>query len=581
MTRYGSDLIADLLNCYELPYIAFNPGATFRGTHDSILNYAGGRPPIIECTHEKIAVGIAHGYAKATNTPMAVFLHNLVGMMHAPMGIYYAYLDRAPMMIFGATGPMAAGRRRRTDWDHTAMAQGEMLRDIVKWDDQPYDADGVVHSFARGYRIARTEPTGPVYICYDVTFQEDELTAPVPLPDPSRGGLHSRIGIDRTALESLVALLMSAKRPVIVANSVGRNHASVPVLVALAEFLAAPVVDLNERLNFPNVHPLFALGGKVLKDADLVLALDVRDLHITLAQVDNDKRPTGRRVVPEDCRVVSVGVDDLETSAWAQNSMHFTPVDLSVMADTYTALPEILDACRRAASTAAPDSSVSNREVRMSMWRENHTAQRARWYEQAQADADASPMTTAQLVLQVGSALQGKDWVLTGNTVLDWTRKLWKFDQPYRHAGKHQGTGTQIGIAMGVALANKGSGRLVVDLQPDGDLMFDLGALWVAAKHKIPMLIVMYNNRAYNNSWDHQYRVAGWRNRSRDNVPVGTEIDGPAPDFAAAARSLGWYAEGPCMRAEELPAALARAIQYVEKEGKPALVDAVTRRGKE
>lgn len=578
MPRYGSDLIVDLLNCYEIPYIAFNPGASFRGTHDSILNYASNRPQIVECAHEEIAVGIAHGYAKVTGKPMAAFLHNLVGLLHAPMAMYYAYLDRAPMLVLGASGPMAAGRRRRTDWDHTAVVQGDMIRNIVKWDDQPFDADGVVHGFARGYRVACTEPKGPVYICYDVCFQEDELPAPVELPDPARGGLHTRIAIDRGALEPLVKSLLNAKRPVIIANTVGRNKERIQTLVELAEFLAAPVLDLNERMNFPNTHPLFALGGKVLSEADLVLALDVRDLYVTLAEVNHDKRPTGRRVIPEDCRVIAIGLDDLETSNWSQNSQRFTQVDASILADTFTALPEILAACRAQEALASPDSSVSHRAARMVERSENHRVQRAKWLEQAQADANAAPMTVAQMVLQVGEALQGKDWVLTGNTVLDWTRKLWNFDQPHRHAGKHLGTGTQIGVALGVALAYKGTGKLVVDLQPDGDLMYDLGALWVAAKNNIPMLIVMYNNRAYNNSWDHQYRVAGWRGRTRDNVPVGTELDGPAPDYAAIARAQGWYAEGPFTRSGELAAAVARAIRVVEQEGKPALVDAVTQR---
>ncbi|MCL4393709.1 MAG: thiamine pyrophosphate-binding protein [Chloroflexi bacterium] len=578
MAKYGSDLIADLLNCYDFPYVAFNPGASFRGTHDSILNYAGNRPPIVECQHEKIAIGLAHGYAKATNKPMAVFLHNLVGLMHAPMGIYYAYVDRAPMMILGASGPMAAGRRRRTDWDHTAVVQGDLIRDIVKWDDQPFDADGAIHGFARGYRIARTEPTGPVYICYDVSFQEDELPAPVELPNPAQGGLHSRLAMEPAALAALVPELLKAQRPVIMAENVGRNHERVQTLVELAEFLAAPVLDLDGRLNFPNTHPLFTLGSKVLTDADLVLSLDVRDLYGTLAELTSDKRPTGGKIIPKDCRVISIGVDDLETSSWAQNSMRFAQVDLSILADTYVALPEIVAACKARAAEASPESSVNNRAARMHMWREKHHTQRARWLEEAKANPDASPMAIPHMVLEVGRALQGKDWVLTGNTVLDWSRKLWDFDQPYRHAGKHQGTGTQIGIAIGVALAYRGTGKLVVDLQPDGDLMYDVGALWTASKNRIPLLVVMYNNRAYNNSWDHQYRIAGWRGRTRENVPVGTEIDGPPPDFAGLARSLGWYAEGPIMRADALGPALARAIRFVETEGKPALVDAVTER---
>ncbi|MDO9066826.1 MAG: thiamine pyrophosphate-dependent enzyme, partial [Chloroflexota bacterium] len=191
-------------------------------------------------------------------------------------------------------------------------------------------------------------------------------------------------------------------------------------------------------------------------------------------------------------------------------------------------------------------------------------------------NGDAFPMTPARMVWEVGQSLQGKDWVLAVNTVQDWARKLWNLDQPYRHPGKHLGPGTQIGGSLGVALAYKGTGKLVVDLQPDGDLMYDVGALWVAAHHQLPMRLVMYNNRAYYNTASHQARIARARGRGQENVHIGTAIDAPAPDFAGLARSQGWYAEGPIANAADLPAALARAIQVVEEEGKPALVDAVT-----
>ena len=180
------------------------------------------------------------------------------------------------------------------------------------------------------------------------------------------------------------------------------------------------------------------------------------------------------------------------------------------------------------------------------------------------------------MVLEVGEAIRGKDWVLTANTVRDWARRLWDIDRPYRHPGRSLGTATQIGISLGVALAYRGSGKLVVDLQPDGDLMYDAGALWVAAHHKIPMLVVMYNNRAYYNSWNHQDKVAKRRGRSRDTVRIGTEIDGPPPDFAGLARSMGWWAEGPVLTRAALADAVRRAIRVVEEEGRPALVDAVT-----
>ncbi|MHB1343159.1 MAG: thiamine pyrophosphate-dependent enzyme, partial [Thermoleophilia bacterium] len=360
------------------------------------------------------------------------------------------------------------------------------------------------------------------------------------------------------------------------ADHVGRHHESVAALVELADLLAAPVVDLNGRLNFPNTHPLFRLDRAPLADADLLLALDVRDLHGCLLKTDSDNRPTGARTVGPGCRLLTVGLGELEISSWSHNSQHFVEVDRSVLADTRTAIPDLIGLCRERVAGAPPDSSVAHHDARMTEHAARHAAQRAAWREEALASPDLDPMTPARMVLEVGEAIGGRDWVLTANTVKDWARRLWDFDRPHRHPGKSLGTATQIGLSLGVALAHKGTGRLVVDLQPDGDLMYNAGALWVAAHHQIPMLVVMYNNRAYYNSWSHQTRLARARERSLDHVPVGTELKNPAPDFAGLARSLGWYAEGPVSLAADLPAALARAIEVVENEGRPALVDAVT-----
>src|SRR5215813_6215305 len=109
---WQSDVIADLIKQYGFPFITLNPGASYRGLHDSLVNHNGNQPPMLVCQHEKIAVQIAHGYAKATGHPLAVIVHNVVGLLHATMGIYYAYTDRAPVFVIGATGPMDEGKRR-------------------------------------------------------------------------------------------------------------------------------------------------------------------------------------------------------------------------------------------------------------------------------------------------------------------------------------------------------------------------------------------------------------------------------------------------------------------------------------
>jgi acetolactate synthase-1/2/3 large subunit len=202
-----------------------------------------------------------------------------------------------------------------------------------------------------------------------------------------------------------------------------------------------------------------------------------------------------------------------------------------------------------------------------------HTA----WAAEAKVDWDASPITLPRLASEIWNAIKNDDWVLSAGTLEDWARKLWDFDKPYRHPGKSLGTATQFGISLGVALAHRDAGRLVVDIQPDGDLMFDAGALWVAAKHRIPLLVVMYNNRAYYNDWEHQIRMARQRGTPVDRAHIGMDLDDPAPDFATLARSMGWYAEGPIDQPGDVHLALKRAIARV-KAGQPALIDTITQK---
>src|SRR5213595_1556313 len=185
---WGSDAIALMLREVDLPYVALNPGASFRGLHDSLVNFLGNRnPQMLLCLHEEHAVAIAHGYAKVTGRPMAVAIHSNVGLMHATMAIYNAWCDRVPMLIVGATGPVDAARRRPwIDWIHTSADQGALIRPYVKWDDQPASVEAALDSLARAYSITRAAPSAPVYVCLDVTLQEQPLATPPPIPDVQR-----------------------------------------------------------------------------------------------------------------------------------------------------------------------------------------------------------------------------------------------------------------------------------------------------------------------------------------------------------------------------------------------------------
>jgi len=565
--RWNSDVIVDLLHRYELPYAALNPGASYRGLHDSMVNYGGNKPVMMLCQHEETAVQIAHGYAKASGKPMVAILHNLVGLLHANMAIYYAYADRAPVFIIGATGPMDETKRRpRIDWIHSALVQGEAVRAYTKWDYQPTVIGGVPESFARAYSVMMTEPRGPIYMCYDAWLQEQPLEQDVPLPPASAAKLPSRLGPDPEALNKAAEMLLEAKRPVILAEFVGREPEGFHALIELAETLGAPVYDVNSRLNFPSRHPLnLSMVKDVFTDVDLVLCLDTRDWERATTRLVSATREV-TSIVPAGAKWIDIGFGDLELSSWAMDYQRLAHADLRILADTTLAIPALTGLVKKGGKRPLRKELVQLRD-----------AARAGWEKEAKEDWDASPITLPRLATEVWNAIKDEDWVLSANTLEEWARKIWDFDRPYRHPGKSLGTATQIGISLGVALAHRDARRLVVDLQPDGDLMFDAGALWVAAKHRIPLLVVMHNNRAYYNDWEHQIRMAKLRGTPLERAHIGMDMDDPAPDFAALATSMGWHAEGPIDRPGDVAPALKRAIARV-KAGQPALLDTITQK---
>jgi acetolactate synthase-1/2/3 large subunit len=411
-----------------------------------------------------------------------------------------------------------------------------------------------------------TEPRGPIYMCYDAWLQEQPLEHEVPLPPQGAAKVPARMAADPEALKQVSEELLKAKRPVILAEFVGREPEGFHALVELAETLGAPVYDVNSRLNFPSRHPLnLSMVKDIFRDADLVLCLDTRDWERATTELVSTTREV-KSIVPAGCKWIDIGFGDLEISSWAMDYQRLAHADLRILADTTLAIPALTGLIGK----------NGKRPVRKNVSDLREAAQ-LRWEKEAKQDWDASPITLARLATEVWNAIKGEDWVLTANTLEDWTRKIWDFDRPHRHPGKSLGTATQIGISLGVALAHRDARRLVVDLQPDGDLMFDAGALWVAAKHRIPLLVVMYNNRAYYNDWEHQIRMAKLRGTPLERAYIGMDMTDPDPDFAAMARSMGWYAEGPIDKPNEVAAALQRAIAKV-RSGQPALLDTLTQK---
>ncbi len=576
--RPGSDFMLDVLKSLGMEYVAANPGSSFRGLHESVINYGQNRSPeLITCCHEESAVAIAHGYAKIAGKPMAVFAHSTVGLQHAAMGIFNAYCDRVPVYIVLGNTIDETMRRPGVEWDHSVQDAAAMVRDYIKWDDLPISLTHFAESAVRAYKIAMTPPMMPVLLVADSDLQE----RPVP-PDTSfripKLTLATPPQGDSGALNEAAKLLVAAANPVIVVDRTTRTAEGVPLLIELAETLQAPVLDLAGRMNFPTLHPLnhSARGRELVSTADVILGLEVTDFWGTVHSYRDQLQRTSQPIIDKNTKLISVTANDLYMKGNYQDVQRYTEVDVAVAADAQATVPSLIEAVKRQLTTDRRRA-LQDRGKRLSQTHDEIM-------EQVRVDAsygwDASPISTARLSAELWAQIKGKDWSLVSDVapgMSNWPLRLWAFDKHYQFIGGAGGYGVGYGApaAVGAALANRQHGRLSVNIQCDGDLMYAPGVLWTAAHHRIPLLNIMHNNRAYHQEVMHLQRMGNRHNRGVDRAWIGTTMNHPDIDFAKLAQSMGVHAEGPIADPKELGPAIGRAIEVVER-GEPALVDVIT-----
>jgi len=583
--EYVSDLVVHLLHHLGVDYVTLNPGATTRGMHESLVTYGGNTAPeVITCSHEEIAVAMAEGYYLATGKPQAVLVHNIVGLQHASKAIYEAWLNQAPMIIIGGTGPLDSTHRRPwIDWIHTAQVQGQIVRDYVKWDDQPQGALSVAESMLRAYQIAMTEPRGPVYLCLDVELQESRLPDDFPMPDLRRYRPPASPGGDPAAIVDAAKLLVNARWPVLLVEGLGRSPGGSDALQSLSELLGMPVIEQGSAFNLSNRHPLnlTAARDEVLKEADLLVAVGVKDLEAALKRPAPEAAgapaglPRGRAgysrrsesVIAEGTKLVRIGLADYGVKSWASSYGRLLPADVSILGSGPNVLRELARLCRSEAGPRVAERTARAREIHTTTEARIRADVKERWWAQ-------KPTSTARLASEIWTVIQDEDWVLAHGSLSGWERRLWEMTDGARCIAGGGGTGTGMGVAMGVALAFRGTGKICVSIQNDGDLLYTPGSLWTAAHHDIPMLMVMFNNRSYYQDVGHQLTITNLRQRSLDNVGVGVSLERPATDFAMLARSFGLHGDGPIVDADEIRPALERGVKVV-KDGKLALVDTI------
>lgn len=551
---WGSDVAAQMLRQLAVPYVALNPGASYRGLHDSLVNHLGNhRPEMLMCLHEEHAVAIAQGYAKATGKPMGVVLHANVGLMHGTMAMFNAWGDRQPMLILGATGPVdAAIRRPWIDWLHTSQDQGSLVRNFVKYDDQPGSIEAIPESILRAWQQTTTKPCAPVYVCLDAAIQEQKISQPIQFPDPARYQASAPNRASQESIDAATQALQAAKHPVILFGRGERTETAWHNRVALAERLNAPMLsDLKSGAMVPTDHELHISepfngitpeAKAALQAADVILSIGWIDLGGLLRQAFGAQDVSAT--------VIQASVDAQLHNGWGKETCGLPIADINLMAD--------------------PDGVVSDLLNQL-------PAKTARKY-QVRAPSDDRPTDNSSLnIRHLAFALRdavGEQDVSFSALARSWPAEVMPHTHPLAYLGKDGGggIGSGPGLAIGAALALKDSDLLSIAILGDGDTAMSINALWTAAKYDLPTLIIIANNRSYFNDELHQEGVAKMRNRNPANRWVGQQVDNPAPDLAMLAQAQGVKGIGPITQVADLGPALIEAVATI-RSGKPCLVD--------
>lgn len=565
MTKYGSDIVLDLLASLGVKHVGFNPGASIRGLQDSLSRSTSLEPVL--ALHEAVAVGIAHGYYKSSGVPMAVFLHDLVGLQNAQLAIFNAFMDSVPVMIVGGSGPRDwSARRPWIDWVHSAHPQGSFVRDVVKWDDEPVSLDSIPAVFERAWRMAMTAPTGPVYVGLDVLLQEQEADNFV---IPQLREAPPPLTVEPAAVREVASDLMNATFPVIVVDRPGRD--SLQPLVQVAESIGAAVIDLGSRMSFPSGHRMNVSSARseILSRADHVLLVEPRDVTWSISSIRQGSR-TIEPLIGADATVTAIGMTEQQHRGLVDRQAPFGSVRY-LDSDPAAFLRQLAGHLSRIPNISDPD--------RVEYIARRHEQLRRGAREVADSHRSASPVHPALLACVLGDVLeQHGSWQLASGLLGGWPLRLWNFQDESSYLGRSGGEGLGYGLpaSVGAALAQQNTDRLVVGIQGDGDLMYSPQALWTAARYRLPLLVVVHDNGGYERDRHHQQEIASGRGQTYSGLASGVDLGDPDIDFLALAASQGVEPIGATADPTELESLLQRAVAVVAGERRPAIVSVRT-----
>jgi acetolactate synthase-1/2/3 large subunit len=566
ITRAGSDLMVQAVRDLGIEYVAANPGSSFEGLQESFINYgnpANKMPEFITALHEESAVTMAHGYAKAEGKPMLALLHGTIGIQHAAMSIYQAYYDRVPVLMLAGNDPdfIAA---------HTAHDMAGIVRSYTKWDSEPKTLDEALVAIQRAYNEAITPPLGPTLVVLSSDLQKDNApNAKVPAYKAP-----TFVTIDATRAKEIAKGLVEAQNPRIAVGRL-RTPEGVKHAVELAELVGASTstAATNGPMSYPQRHALCGPGADTTYDYTLGLETPGAQVSITgpnLAKVAATRDTTN---------IGFGGISGDGGGRAGRGGRGGNAEGLRMEADAEASLPLIIEQVKQQLTSdqktriqaRIAKHTQANHEAHVTAITQAVEAKRAGW--------NGSPVSTARIYAELWPLIMNEDWCLSSpsNFSGGHNAQLWDHNKPYSYLGGQGAGGMGYGApaSVGAALAAKARGRIVVNVQTDGDLNYAPGVLWTAAHHKLPMLTVMHNNRAWHQEYMFVEYMAGVRGRGAVNAHIGSTLREPYLDYAKMAAGYGMAGEGPITDPTKLSAALKRGVASA-KRGEPYLIDVIT-----
>lgn len=557
--RAASDLMVQVLRDLEIEYVALNPGSSFEGLQESLINYGerpNHMPEVISAMHEGAAVDMAHGYGRSEGKPMCALLQGTVGLQNASMAIYQAYHGHTPMII------LAGNDENNFLKVHTGEDIAGLVRPYTKWDAQPETLEDTLVALQEAYRQSITPPCAPTLVVLNSEIQKEEA-GDLQVPRYSASEVKA---ISQSQATIIAETLIQAKNPHI---SVGRLRSKTGIdnAITLAELVGASVDSMATfgPMSFPQRHALVGTGYDKNYDFHLGLEIAAADVSIT--------GPHLKSVTDRDAAGIGFG--------WKEdpNLKRRPTPDTLITEDAEASLPLIIHAVESRLTTSISASikervkkhSIKNRDNRITSLHKAVEKKRPGWH--------GTPVSLARLYAELWPMIKDLDWCLASpsNFTGRHHRELWDHDKPYSYLGQYPAAalGYCLGASAGAALAAKNRNRVVINIQGDGDFNFMPGTVWSAVHHQLPMLTIMHNNRAWHMELMYVQYMAGVRGRGTDRAHIGTTFRDPYINYAKLAEGYGMKSEGPISDPNEMVAALQRGVDAV-KRGEPYLIDVLT-----